>query len=148
MSIKIKQKNFKPLIAPLFLLASGFMFGQKTVNDTVKDKTKDIEEVVVIGYGKVKKSDLTGSVSSVSAKELAATPAMNALQALQGRAAGLNIVTAGGAPGAGANVTVRGGSSITQSSDPLYIVDGFQLDNALNVINPNDIESIDVLKGA
>ncbi len=148
MSIKIKKKNFKPLIAPLFLLASGFVFGQKTVNDTVKNKTKDIEEVVVIGYGKVKKSDLTGSVSSVSAKDLAATPAMNALQALQGRAAGLNIVTAGGAPGAGANVTVRGGSSITQSSDPLYIVDGFQLDNALNVINPNDIESIDILKGA
>lgn len=148
MSIKIKQKNFKPLVAPLFLLASGFMFGQKTVNDTVKDKTKDIEEVVVIGYGKVKKSDLTGSVSSVSAKELAETPAMNALQALQGRAAGLNIVTAGGAPGAGANVTVRGGASITQGTEPLYIVDGFQLDNALNIINPNDIESIDVLKGA
>jgi TonB-dependent SusC/RagA subfamily outer membrane receptor len=148
MSIKIKQKNFKPLIAPLFLIASGFMFGQKAVNDTVKDKTRDIEEVVVIGYGKVKKSDLTGSVSSVSAKDLAATPAMNALQALQGRAAGLNIVTAGGAPGAGANVTVRGGASITQGTEPLYIVDGFQLDNALNIINPNDIESIDVLKGA
>ncbi len=147
MSIKIKQQNFKPLIAPLFLLASGLMFGQK-VTDTVKGKTKDIEEVVVIGYGKVKKSDLTGSVSSVSAKDLAATPAMNALQALQGRAAGLNIVTSGGAPGAGANVTVRGGSSITQGTSPLYIVDGFQLDNALNVINPNDIESISILKGA
>ncbi len=130
------------------MLSTSFVWGQKAVNDTVKNGTRDIEEVVVIGYGKVKKSDLTGSVSSVSAKELAATPAMNALQALQGRAAGLNIVTAGGVPGAGANVTVRGGSSITQSSDPLYIVDGFQLDNALNVINPNDIESIDVLKGA
>ncbi|MFL9832426.1 SusC/RagA family TonB-linked outer membrane protein [Chryseobacterium terrae] len=148
MSLIIKQKNFKPLIAPLFLLASGFVFGQKTVNDTVKTDTKDIEEVVVIGYGKVKKSDLTGSVSSVSAKDLAATPAMNALQALQGRASGLNIVTAGGAPGAGANVTIRGGASITQGTEPLYIVDGFQLDNALNIINPNDIESIDVLKGA
>lgn len=146
MSLKNTNKNLKPLIAPLFLLASGFVFGQTTTKDSAK--TKDIEEVVVIGYGKVKKSDLTGSVSSVSAKDLAATPAMNALQALQGRAAGLNIVTAGGAPGASANVTVRGGSSITQSSDPLYIVDGFQLDNALNVINPNDIESIDILKGA
>lgn len=148
MSLIIKHKNFKPLIAPLFLLASGFMFGQKVASDTAKVDTKDIEEVVVIGYGTVKKSDLTGSVSSVSAKELAATPAMNALQALQGRAAGLNIVTAGGAPGAGANVTVRGGASITQGTSPLYIVDGFQLDNALNIINPNDIESIDVLKGA
>ena len=148
MSQIIKQKNFKPLIAPLFLLASGFMFGQQATSDTAKVDTKDIEEVVVIGYGKVKKSDLTGSVSSVSAKDLAATPSMNALQALQGRAAGLNIVTAGGAPGAGANVTIRGGASITQGTEPLYIVDGFQLDNALNIINPNDIESIDVLKGA
>lgn len=148
MSLIIKQKNFKPLIAPLFLLASGFMFGQKAVSDSAKTNTKEIEEVVVIGYGKVKKSDLTGSVSSVSAKDLAATPSMNALQALQGRAAGLNIVTAGGAPGAGANVTIRGGASITQGTEPLYIVDGFQLDNALNIINPNDIESIDVLKGA
>jgi len=149
MSIKVKHKNFKPLIAPLFLLASGFMFGQQKPGDSVKtSNTKDIEEVVVIGYGKVKKSDLTGSVSSVSAKDLAATPAMNAVQALQGRAAGLNIVTSGGAPGAGANVTIRGGASITQGTEPLYIVDGFQLDNALNIINPNDIESIDVLKGA
>jgi len=148
MSLKITNKNLKPLIAPLFLLASGFVFGQTTIKDTAKVGTKEIEEVVVIGYGKVKKSDLTGAVASVSAKDLAATPAMNALQALQGRAAGLNIVTAGGAPGAGANVTIRGGASITQGTEPLYIVDGFQLDNALNVINPNDIESIDVLKGA
>ncbi len=148
MSMKISNKGLKPLIAPLFLFASGLVFGQTTVSDTVAKDVKQIEEVVVIGYGTVKKSDLTGSVSSVSAKELAATPAMNALQALQGRAAGLNIVTASGAPGASANVTIRGGASITQGTEPLYIVDGFQLDNALNVINPNDIESIDVLKGA
>lgn len=148
MSLIIKHKDVKRIVFPAFLLSSSFFWGQKAVSDTAKTDTKDIEEVVVIGYGKVKKSDLTGSVSSVSAKELAATPAMNALQALQGRAAGLNIVTAGGAPGAGANVTVRGGASITQGTEPLYIVDGFQLDNALNIINPNDIESIDVLKGA
>ncbi len=148
MSLIIKHKNIKRIVFPAFLLSSSFLWGQKAVNDTAKVATKDIDEVVVIGYGKVKKSDLTGSVSSVSAKELSATPAMNALQALQGRAAGLNIVTAGGAPGAGANVTVRGGASITQGTEPLYIVDGFQLDGALNVINPNDIESIDVLKGA
>jgi len=148
MSLIVKHKNIKRIVFPAFMLSTSFVWGQEAVNDTVKNGTKDIEEVVVIGYGKVKKSDLTGSVSSVSAKDLAATPAMNALQALQGRAAGLNIVTAGGAPGATANVTVRGGASITQGTEPLYIVDGFQLDNALNIINPNDIESIDVLKGA
>lgn len=148
MSLIIKHKNIKRIVFPAFMLSTSFVWGQEAVNDTLKRDVKDIEEVVVIGYGKVKKSDLTGSVSSVSAKDLAATPSMNALQALQGRAAGLNIVTAGGAPGAGANVTIRGGASITQGTEPLYIVDGFQLDNALNIINPNDIESIDVLKGA
>ena len=148
MSLIIKHKDIKRIVFPAFLLTSSFLWGQQAVSDTAKVSTKDIDEVVIIGYGTVKKSDLTGSVSSVSAKDLAATPAMNALQALQGRAAGLNIVTAGGAPGAGANVTVRGGASITQGTEPLYIVDGFQLDNALNIINPNDIESIDVLKGA
>lgn len=148
MSLIIKHKDVKRIVFPALLLSSGFLWGQNAVNDTAKVDTKDIDEVVIIGYGKVKKSDLTGSVSSVSAKDLAATPAMNALQALQGRAAGLNIVTAGGAPGASANVTVRGGASITQGTEPLYIVDGFQLDGALNIINPNDIESIDVLKGA
>ncbi|WP_312765559.1 TonB-dependent receptor [Epilithonimonas sp.] len=148
MSLIIKHKAIKGIVFPAFLLSSAFLAGQETVSDTAQVSTKVIDEVVVIGYGTVKKSDLTGSVSSVSAKELAATPAMNALQALQGRAAGLNIVTASGAPGANANVTVRGGASITQGTEPLYIVDGFQLDNALNVINPNDIESIDVLKGA
>lgn len=148
MSLIIKHKNIKRIVFPAFMLSTSFVWGQEAVNDTLKRDVKDIEEVVVIGYGKVKKSDLTGSVASVSAKDLAATPAMNALQALQGRAAGLNIVTAGGAPGAGANVTIRGGASITQGTEPLYIVDGFQLDNALNIINPNDIESIDVLKGA
>ncbi|SDG15547.1 SusC/RagA family TonB-linked outer membrane protein [Epilithonimonas hungarica] len=148
MSLIIKHKAIKGIVFPAFLLSSAFLAGQETVSDTAQVSTKVIDEVVVIGYGTVKKSDLTGSVSSVSAKELAATPAMNALQALQGRAAGLNIVTASGAPGASANVTIRGGASITQGTEPLYIVDGFQLDNALNVINPNDIESIDVLKGA
>ncbi len=148
MSLIIKHKDIKRIVFPALFLSSSFLLGQKAVSDTAQTDAKDIDEVVVIGYGTVKKSDLTGSVSSVSAKDLAATPAMNALQALQGRAAGLNIVTAGGAPGAGANVTVRGGASITQGTEPLYIVDGFQLDNALNIINPNDIESIDVLKGA
>jgi TonB-dependent starch-binding outer membrane protein SusC len=149
MSLIIKHKAIKGIVFPAFLLSSAFLAGQQeTVSDTAQVNTKVIDEVVVIGYGTVKKSDLTGSVSSVSAKDLAATPAMNALQALQGRAAGLNIVTASGAPGATANVTIRGGASITQGTEPLYIVDGFQLDNALNVINPNDIESIDVLKGA
>ncbi|HJR99653.1 MAG TPA: SusC/RagA family TonB-linked outer membrane protein, partial [Flavobacterium sp.] len=132
--------------------------GMKTSEITVDSKTSYsiiltedtsvLEEVVVVGYGTVKKSDLTGAISSVSGEDLATVPAMTAAQALQGRAAGLNIVTASGAPGAGTNITIRGGTSITQSTKPLYIVDGFQMDDALNVINPNDIKSIEILKDA
>jgi TonB-linked SusC/RagA family outer membrane protein len=115
---------------------------------TLKESSQTLNEVVVVGYGTVKKRDLTGAISSVSAEQLAAVPAMTAAQALQGKAAGLNIVTTSGAPGAGTNITIRGGTSITQSTKPLYIVDGYQMDDALNIINPNDIKSIEILKDA
>jgi radical SAM protein with 4Fe4S-binding SPASM domain len=107
-----------------------------------------MEEVVAIGYAKVKRKDLTGAISSVGGKELANVPVTTAMQALQGKAAGVNIVTESGAPGAGANITIRGGMSLTQSTEPLYIVDGFEMGSALDNIDINDIESIDVLKDA
>ncbi len=121
---------------------------QTTIKIVMHESASSLNEIVVVGYGTRKKSDLTGAISSVSAKQLASVPAMTAAQALQGKAAGLNIVTTSGAPGAGTNITIRGGTSITQSTKPLYIVDGFQMDDALNVINPNDIKSIEVLKDA
>lgn len=125
------------------------VIGNKTHFDiTLKESSVMLEEVVAIGYAKVKRKDLTGATSSVSSNELAAVPAMTAAQALQGKAAGVNIVTASGAPGAGANITIRGGMSITQSTSPLYIVDGFEMSDALSNIDVNDIESIDVLKDA
>ena len=96
------------------------VIGNKTHFDvTLKESSVMLEEVVAIGYAKVKRKDLTGATSSVSSNELAAVPAMTAAQALQGKAAGVNIVTASGAPGAGANITIRGGMSITQSTSPL-----------------------------
>lgn len=123
--------------------------GNKTHFDvTLKESSVMLEEVVAIGYAKVKRKDLTGATSSVSSGELAAVPAMTAAQALQGKAAGVNIVTASGAPGAGANITIRGGTSITQSTTPLYIVDGFEMEDALSNIDISDIESIDILKDA
>lgn len=121
---------------------------QTSFNITLKESSVMLEEVVAIGYAKVKRKDLTGATSSVSSGELAAVPAMTAAQALQGKAAGVNIVTKSGAPGAGANITVRGGTSITQSTNPLYIVDGFEMSDALSNIDVNDIESIDILKDA
>lgn len=122
--------------------------GKTHLDVTLKESSVMLDEVVAIGYAKVKRKDLTGATSSVSSGELAAVPAMTAAQALQGKAAGVNIVTASGAPGAGANITIRGGMSITQSTSPLYIVDGFEMSDALSNIDVNDIESIDVLKDA
>ena len=107
-----------------------------------------LEEVVAIGYAKVKRKDLTGSSVSVGANDLKMSPVSTAAQALAGKAAGVNIVQQSGAPGSEINITVRGGTSITQGTQPLYIVDGFQMENGLQNVDINDIESIDVMKDA
>ncbi|WP_207531923.1 TonB-dependent receptor [Desertivirga arenae] len=107
-----------------------------------------LNEVVAIGYATVRRKDLTGASASVSGEDLRIAPVTTAAQALTGKVAGVNIVTQSGAPGANYNITVRGGASITQSTEPLYIVDGFQMDNGLSNVDINDIASIDVLKDA
>ena len=123
--------------------------GNKTHFDiTLKESSVMLEEVVAIGYAKVKRKDLTGSSVSVSSDDLKMAPVTTAAQALAGKAAGVNIVQQSGAPGAEVNITVRGGTSITQGTEPLYIVDGFQMDNGLQNVDINDIESIDVMKDA
>ncbi|MBK7374982.1 MAG: TonB-dependent receptor [Chitinophagaceae bacterium] len=106
------------------------------------------EDVVVIGYSSIKRKDLTGSVSSVGSKELKDFPLSSAAEALQGKLAGVQLVSSEGAPGADIIVRVRGGGSITQDNAPLYIVDGVQVENALSVLSPQDIQSVDVLKDA
>lgn len=106
------------------------------------------EDVVVVGYATVKRKDLTGSVSSVNAKELKDFPLSSAAEALQGKLAGVQLISSEGAPGADIIVRVRGGGSITQDNSPLYIVDGVQVENALSVLSPQDIASVDVLKDA
>ncbi len=106
------------------------------------------DDVVVVGYQTVKKKDLSGSISSVSAQQIKDIPLSSAAEALQGRLAGVQITASEGAPGADIVVRVRGGGSITQDNAPLYIVDGVQVENALSVIAPQDIASVDVLKDA
>src|SRR4051812_4249489 len=108
----------------------------------------NLDEVVVVGYQSVRRRDLTGSVSSVSAKQLRDVPLSNAAEALTGRLAGVQVTTSEGAPGASVVIRIRGGGSITQDNSPIYIVDGIQVENALNVIAPQDIASVDVLKDA
>lgn len=119
----------------------------KVLKVVLEDDSQSLDEVVVIGYGSTVRKDLTGSVGSVSGKALAAIPVTSAAVALQGKVAGVQVTTVDGAPGADINIRVRGGTSVTQSNEPLYIVDGFQTDN-INDIPPTDIASIDVLKDA
>ena len=121
--------------------------GNKTVvNVSLKADTKNLDEVVVVGYGTRKKSDITGSVSSVTAKELTAYPLLNAEMALQGRAAGVSVQSNnGGEPGAPVKIRVRGGTSINASGDALIVVDGFA---GASMPAPQDIASIEILKDA
>ena len=113
----------------------------------LQDDNAALEEVVVVGYTSKARKDLTGSVGSISGVKLAAVPVSSAAVALQGKISGVQVTTVDGQPGADVNIRVRGGTSVTQSNEPLYIVDGFQVDN-INDIPPSDIASIDVLKDA
>jgi TonB-linked SusC/RagA family outer membrane protein len=122
--------------------------GNSDVNIRLKRDVNVIEDVVVIGYQTVKRKDLSGSVASVGAKELKDIPVTSAAEALNGRLAGVTATTSEGSPDASIKVRVRGGISITQNNDPLYVVDGVQVENALNVIAPQDIQTVDVLKDA
>lgn len=107
-----------------------------------------LDDVVVIGYGTARKRDLTGSVASVSSKDLKDVPVNTVAEALAGRLAGVQVTTTEGRPGADILVRVRGGGSISQDNSPLYIVDGIPVDNALSLISPQEIADINVLKDA
>lgn len=119
---------------------------QKTIRVVLVEDTKALDEVVVIGYGTQKKADLTGSVANISTEKLSTQSNANIGQALQGKIAGVDIVSQGGTPGAGSRIMVRGIGTLN-NSNPLYIVDGIYMGD-IDHINPNDIASIDVLKDA
>lgn len=122
--------------------------GQSPVNVILESSVAQIEDVVVIGYQTVRRKDLLASVSSVGAKELKDIPINSAAEALNGRLAGVTATTAEGSPDAEIRVRVRGGMSITGSNEPLYIIDGVQVESGLSSISPQDIQTIDVLKDA
>ncbi len=105
-------------------------------------------QIVVIGYGTVKKTDLTGSVSVVKGSDITSAPVASVDQALQGKAAGVQVTSLNGAPGAGTTIRIRGGNSIQASNEPLYVIDGFIGGGNLTSINPDDIASIEILKDA
>lgn len=137
--------------------------GKNILSIQLIEDTQKLDEVVVVGYGTVKKSDLTGSVSSIKSDELKQLPLTSLDQGIQGRAAGVQVTNTSGAPGGAVSIRVRGGNSLMSSNEPMYVVDGFPLNgggmangynnsslanNPLATINPSDIESIEILKDA
>ena len=127
-----------------YLTQETVINNQKSIRFLLKEDTKTLDEVVVIGYGVQKKADLTGSVANINTEKLNTQSNANIGQALQGKIAGVDIVSQGGAPGSGTRIMVRGIGTLNNAS-PLYIVDGMYM-NSIDHINPNDIASIDVLK--
>ena len=121
--------------------------GKTVIDAKLVEDTTFLDEAVVVGYGTMKRSDLTGSVSSVSSKSLENFKTGNVLDALGGQVAGVNITTADGTPGSGFNIIVRGVSTVNGDSSPLYIVDGFEVENIDHIAN-QDIASIEILKDA
>lgn len=121
---------------------------QTTLQIAMTTDEKSLNEVVVVGYGTQKKRDLTGAISSISSKDIAETPASNVLSNAQGRLAGVDIVRSDGNPGSSPVIRIRGNRSINASNNPLYVIDGIPTDVSISDFNPNDIESMEVLKDA
>lgn len=135
--IKVSYVGFKPQT----------LKGAGNMNIILEEDNTTLEDVVVIGYGTMKRKDLTGAVASVTGDKLAANPVANVAQALQGQLPGVNVISQDGRPGATMSIRVRGGGSVTQSNDPLFIVDGIAVSD-ISDIPADNIESIDVLKDA
>jgi len=168
-SIKVSDKDVPVVFSYVgFKTQEILVAGKKTLTVTMLDDTQLMDELVVVGYGIVKKSDLTGAVASLKDKDFNKGLVASPTDLIQGRVSGVNITSNGGEPGAGVSVRVRGASSIRSGQEPLYVIDGIPLDitstqpsgasttgvgdistkNPLNFLNPDDIESIDVLKDA
>jgi TonB-dependent starch-binding outer membrane protein SusC len=122
--------------------------GQSTIDVRLEADIQALQEIVVVGYGAVKKADITGSVAQVKSEELQAIPVFNVEQALKARAAGVQVIQNSGQPGDRIEVRIRGGNSMIGSNQPLYVVDGFAMTGGIDFLNPADIESIDILKDA
>ncbi|HNG63569.1 MAG TPA: TonB-dependent receptor plug domain-containing protein, partial [Ferruginibacter sp.] len=151
-----------PANATLVFTSVGFatmeavVDGKPSIDVSMVQVNQQLNEVVVVAYGTKRKGDLTGSVTSITAKDFQKGVVNSSEQLLQGKVAGLEVTTGGGAPGGGSRIRIRGGASLNASNDPLVVIDGVPVEsngiagssNLLNTINPNDIESMSVLKDA
>ena len=165
-SLNISDKNALIVFSYVGMISKEITYtGQDNIKVFLKEQANNLDEVVVIGYGAVKKKDLTGSVGSIKASVIAENKTPNLFDALQGRLSGVNITSESGAPGSGVNINIRGANSISGAGSPLFVIDGVQIDisedevagstmgspstmGPLSTINPQDIESIEVLKDA
>lgn len=148
-TLKVKDENSILEVSYVGFSKKEIQVGNQTdLNIILEENTASLEEVVVIGYGTVKKKDLTGSVSTVKAEDALMAPVATLQDALQGRASGVQVTSSGGAPGSAPDIIIRGGNSITGGNSPLYVIDGFVGAGNISSLNPNDIESIQVLKDA
>lgn len=145
-SLKL-QKGKTAVVNYIGMVSQELSASDANQSIVLQEEQGSLDEVVVLGYTSKARKDLTGSVGSISGAKLAAVPVTSAAEALQGKIAGVQVTTVDGQPGADINIRVRGATSVTQSNDPLFIVDGFQQSN-INDIPPTDIASIDVLKDA
>jgi TonB-linked SusC/RagA family outer membrane protein len=152
-TISLQQGSAEALNPVLLFSFVGYMAeevrlaGRTVVNVSLKVDTKSLDELVVVGYGTQKKSDVTGSVASVKPKDLTQLPTRRVDQALQGRVAGLMVQNDNASPNAPVTLRIRGINSVNGGNDPLVVIDGMQLGN-LSTLNPNEVESIEVLKDA
>ncbi|CAD0004975.1 SusC/RagA family TonB-linked outer membrane protein [Flavobacterium salmonis] len=147
---KLKLSSSKAIVEFSFIgftTQSVAAAGKKTINIVLAEEANSLNEVIVVGYGSVKKSDLTGSVASISGNDLKKVPVANVAEALTGRIAGVQVMSSEGSPDAEISIKIRGGGSLTQSASPLYIVDGFPI-NSMSDISSSDIETMTVLKDA
>jgi len=148
--ISEKLINSRIWIPPVAVFFLGIISANGQVTKAKKDtlQAKEIDEVVVVAYGKAKRTSYTGSVATISSDKINNRPVNNITKALEGQVAGLQAVSSSGQPGSVASVMIRGIGSVSASSDPLYVIDGIPFDGNINTISPNDIESISVLKDA
>ena len=140
-TVEIRSVGYEPLTANVS--------SDKKNNLRMRPSTDLLNEVVIVGYGTTTRKDLTGAVSKVDVKEMQKAPVSNFEEALAGRVAGVQSTSSDGQPGSDLNIVIRGNNSVTQSNAPLYVVDGFPLETSIgNVLNPEEIESMEILKDA
>ena len=147
--LRVPDDNVSLVVSSIGYASQTVVIGsRRQFSVTLLEDVKALSDVVIVGYGTQKKSQTTGAISSVSAQQITALPVTNARQALQGRAAGVDVIQSGSQPGGGVTVRIRGRRSINASNDPLYVVDGIPLASGIDDLNPQDIASMEILKDA